>query len=261
MAKLIGNLLSGSLGPYVFRIVNGKQIVSRKEAAGTRKQSPATKAASKVFGDAAKLGTQLRKSLAAQYPDLFDRVSTNHISGHLFKALCSSKDPLSGRFEFEEDSFGVMEKLEFNLKSSVSTMMAKIPHVGLMKNHLIVFLSGLSIPREFKFPKKSIRCEISVALSLFRLKDGLMAELAESQSITVEKKDGIIRPYEFKFEVPAGCLCLVSIFLNYSTVNRNGWLLMKDSEFSPGCICGAIVTPGKYQGNDQRIWKKMIKFT
>ncbi|CAM4425498.1 hypothetical protein SAMN06265348_12143 [Pedobacter westerhofensis] len=260
MAKLIGNLLSGSLGPYVFRIVNGKQIVSRKEAPGTRKQTLATKAASRLFGDAANLGTQVRKTLAAQYPDLFDRIASNKISGHLFKALSTCKYPQTGHFEFGEDSFALMERLEFNPGSPVSSMMAKIPHVGLMKNYLVVFLSELVIPREFKFPKKSIRCEIVVAVSLFRLREGLMVELAEHQSIVIEKDQVIVKPYEFKFEVPAGCLCLVTVFLNYSTVNKNGWLLIKDNDFSPGCICGAIVTPGKYQGNDQRIWKKMIKF-
>jgi len=94
MANLIDNLLSGTLGPYVFRIVNGQQIVSRKEAKGTRKQSPATKAASKLFGDAATLGTQVRKTLAAQYPDLFSRAASTNISGSLFKALTSSKSPV-----------------------------------------------------------------------------------------------------------------------------------------------------------------------
>jgi len=73
MAKLIGNLLSGSLGPYIFRIVKGKQIVSLKPASGTINQSVATKVASEVFGKASTLGRQVRKTLAFQYPDLFSR--------------------------------------------------------------------------------------------------------------------------------------------------------------------------------------------
>jgi len=139
--------------------------------------------------------------------------------------------------------------------------MAKIPHAGLMKDHIVVFMPELVVPREFKFPKKSFKCEITAAVSLFRLREGLMVELAESQSIVVEKNQTTISSHEFKFEVPAGCLCLVSIFLNYSLAHKSGWLLLKDSDFSPGCICGAIITPGKYQGNDQRVWRKMIKFT
>jgi hypothetical protein len=260
MAKLIGSLLSGIIGPYKFSIRNGKQIVSKKITPGTMKQSKATKAVSQVFGRASSLGAKFRKTLAIQYFDLFNADAINGLNRLMFPLLNRCRDVITGQYSFEVDSFSALEKFEFNLNSKVSSMMSKIPVISLNGNVLKVMLLQLSVPRDFKFPGRDIRCEIRVALSLFRLHDGFMVALAESQGIMIMKQDGIAGPHDFSFDVPAGTLCIVTLFLDYYTANKVGWVLIKDRTFSPGCICGAVITPGTNHQDDNRRWTKIPKF-
>jgi len=259
MAILLGNLLSGSIGPYVFRIVNGKQVVSLKPAAGEIKQSAATKRVNKFFGDAATLGAHIRKTLAGEYPKLFKIDAINQISARLIKCLKSGYDPVEGKYEFTEDRFDPMVGLEFNKRSQVKNLVNVWHKIELHGNILRVNMSEIYVQQDVKFPRDSVRCEIVVALSLFRLHDGKMVEVAERQSISFNFNQIIIKPFAFDFDVPPGCLCLVSMFLNYSSNSNSAWYTYRDHITSPGCFCGAVVTPGKYQNNDRRKWIKSIK--
>ncbi|MET1054439.1 MAG: hypothetical protein ABWY16_03960 [Pedobacter sp.] len=94
---------------------------------------------------------------------------------------------------------------------------------------------------------------------MFRLTGRYRVQKAEVQSITVEHDEKVISPHAFQYKVPAGCLCVVSIFLNYSTINEAGWKLLKDKNFSPATICGALVSPGSYKKGDNHRWTKMDK--
>jgi len=260
MAKSKGSFISGAFGPFVFKIVNGKQIVCRKEAPGTRKHTAATLRAAQGFGRGSLFGKKFRKTLDAQYYGLFTQESSNAIVGSLNTALVDSRNSVSDVYKFQRDSFRILAGLEFNLKSKVRRMLSILPVVKLRKNVLSVVFSKMEAPAKFKFPRKSITCEIVVALSLFRLHDGLMVSNAESQTMQVHKSAGVVGPHTFQFDVPPGCLCVVSIFLNYATAYKGGWKIIKDHKFSPGFICDAKVTPGKYQNSDDRIWRPSIKF-
>ena len=259
MAKLIGNLLSGSLGPYVFKIVNGKQVVTQKPSAGTIKHSSGTKLATKVFANAATLGAAVRKSLITPSAGLMGPAA-NAITANLCKALNSSLDKQSGKFYFGEDSFAVLDGLEFNSKSKVISFLPKLPVISLNRNLLSISQPKMDILKKFKFPPNAIKCEFTFALSLFRLHDGYMVEGAETQTVVAFINEGVLGPFEVNFYVPPGCLCLVSLFLDYYTADKSGWILLKDKIFSPGCFCGSIVTDGKYRDSDNRVWKKCIKF-
>jgi len=259
MAKMKNNLVSGTIGPCVFKIVNGKQIVCSKAAPGTMKQTVGTKKAATVFGKAASLEKSLRKTLDVQYADLFTVKTGNEIRARLNSALQSSRLPLTGGFKFDEDSFADLAGLEFNSKSKVRSMLSKLPEVTLNGNVLNVEISKKGIPATIKFPRKTFWCEIVVGVSFFRLEDALLVDLAELQRIVVNKSMTEIEPQTFKFDVPPGTLCVVSLFLNYTISNRAAGRLLKDRTFSPGCFCAAIITPGKYHNSDQRIWRKSIE--
>ena len=261
MAKSKGNMLSGAFGPYVFRIVNGKQIVCQREAPGTRKHAAASIRTSQGFGRGSLLGKQLRKTLDAQYNGLFSQASSNAIVGGLNTSLVDSRNSVKDVYRFHRDSFKILAGLEFNLRSKVRRLVTALPVAKLKKNVLSVIFSKLEVPDHFKFPFDSFTCEIVVALSLFRLRDGLMVDNAETQTMLVNKSAGIVGPRKFEFDVPPGCLCVVSIFLNYATAYKGGWKIFKDHKFSPGYICDAVVTPGKYQNSDDRIWRPCIKFS
>jgi len=259
MAKFKNNLVSGTIGNLVFKIVNGKQIVCSKPAPGTMKQTVCTKKAATMFGKAASLEKSLRKTLDVQYAGLFTVKTGNEIRARLNLALQSSRLPLTGGFKFDEDSFAGLASLEFNPKSRVRSVLSKLPEVTLKGNVLNVEISKQGIPATIKFPRKTFWCEIVVGVSFFRLEDALLVDLAELQRIVVNERMTEIEPQTFKFDVPPGTLCVVSLFLNYTVSNRAAGRLLKDRTFSPGCFCAAIITPGIYQNSDQRIWRNSVK--
>ena len=259
MAKFENNVVSGTIGNLVFKNVNGKQIVCSKPAPGKMKQTVGTKKAATVFGKASSLGKALRKTLDVQYADLFTVETGNEIRARLNLALQSSRLPLTGGYKFDEDSFAGLASLEFNPKSRVRSVLSKLPEVTVKGNALSVALSKKGLPASIKFPRKTFWCEIVVGVSFFRLEDALLVDLAELESVVVNKSMTEIEPQTFKFDVPAGTLCVVSFFLNYTISNRAAGRLLKDRTFSPGCFCAAIITPGKYQNSDQRIWRKSVK--
>ena len=259
MGKYKKKSAASSLGRTTTRTVNGKQILTMKAAPGIMKQTVETKKAAKVFGKVSSLEKEFRKTLDAQYAGLFTRETGNEIRGRLNFALHCSRLRLTGGYKFKRKSLAGLAGTEFNSKSTVRSLLSSLPEVKLKHNVLSVSLSKQVFPAVFKFPLKTITCEIVVGVSFFRLEDGLKVDLAEMQSMVVNKGAGAPIPNTFKFDVPPGTLCLVSLFLNYSIDNRGGGRLLKDHTFSPGCFCAAIITPGKYQNSDQRIWRKSVK--
>ena len=258
MAKLVGNLLSGSLGPYLFRIVNRKQIVSYQTGADKVKQASGLMLATDLFTAAAKLGWA-RQTLITPSADLLGPVS-GAITEELCKALTASQDNEPGEFFFGEDSFAVLKALEFNNQSKVSSFLQKLPVVSLSQKVLKISVPKMEIGTKFKFPPNSIKCEMIFALSLFRLNDGYMVESAETRSVVVFKNEEVLGPFQLRFVIPPGCLCLVSLFLHYYTADKSGWIRLRNEKFSPGCFIGSVVTPGKYRNSDHRTWRKWIKF-
>lgn len=262
MGKFNGKFLSGVIGNLKFSVRNGKQVVSQAVAPGTMKQTEETKKASTVFGKAASLNKLLRQSLVAQYKGLFFNATINSLTGRMSSILKDCKDPESGTYQFDLNSFLRLEQLEFNPKSKVSNLLPATPVATLKNDVLSLTLFEHPLPRDLKFPLKSFKCEITTALSLFRLKDRKMVFRAEAQSIVVEKGKKVSAPHTFLFNLPAGCLCVMTVFLNYWTIDESGWTIIKNRKFSPAVICGAYHTEGNYQAGDDRSWSRVdLKFT
>jgi hypothetical protein len=260
MAKLKGNLLSGLLGPLVFSIVDGKQRVKTACAPGTMKQTKATKEAADTFGMGSGLSAKIRKTLATQLGGFYDGDMANRLTRKVVGILGLCRNQTTRLFEFDRNSFSGLEKLEFNLDAKVETILKKPPAVELSDGIVSVSFSALEIPEQLKFPYKSFRCQLDVNISLLRLRDGLFDENPETRSLILTKDKTEAGPYEFNFPVPDGCLCIVSLFLIYSSPVKTGRKAMNHKKFNPGSIIAALFTPGTYRETDHRNWMEMIKF-
>ncbi|CAM4226724.1 hypothetical protein SAMN06265348_107228 [Pedobacter westerhofensis] len=250
------NFLSGVLGPLKFSVRNGEQLVSKAVAPGTMKQSRATKKASTVFGKAASLSRLLRESVSGQYAGLFGNDIINGLTGRMYPILKDCCDPETGDYKFDLHSFSRLQQLEFNSKSKVINLLQENP-LGILNGDVLSLTLEQPLLQDFKFPLRSFKCKITAALSLFRLKDQKMIRRAEVQSIVVEKANEMTAPHTFSFKLPAGCLCTLTLFMDYSTIDEAGWKLLKDKKFSPAVICGAYHTEGEYQKDvDGRFWTR-----
>jgi hypothetical protein len=260
MARKKGDFLSGVLGPLVFRVVNGVQRVSQRPEPGTMKQTADTKRAANTFGMASSLGAKFRGTLKEQLLAFSNNGVKNRLNGRLMEILGSCRNPKSLMYQFAGDSFEGLEDFEYHTKSTVGKLLGRPPEISVDQGKIRFRLPELKIPIQLKFPYDSFRCKINVSVSLLRLRDGLYQALAETQTVVFNNHMKKTDPHEFEFEVPNGCLCIVSLFLVYETANRKGWKMINNKNFNPGCICKAIITDGEYQAGDGIIWKEMVKF-
>jgi hypothetical protein len=259
MASKKGEFFTGIIGNMVYRVMNGKQVVSSRVEPGTMKQTKATKTASGNFAAATALAAQLRRTLAIQLEGLYGDPMRNRLNGLFNKILTESRDPISKRFEFNTESFSRLAGFEFDLDSKVTDHALQMPVLDRLAERIDISFSGHQDPGMFKFPKRSLRCKLTFTLSLFRLKQGKMIALAESQSILLSKNEYLQQPAILTFNVPDGCLYVVGMFLEYQGAGKAGWRVINNLMFSPGCICIAGITAGKETGNSTGVWKKMDK--
>lgn len=260
MATHDGKFLRGVLGELVFKEVNGKQVVTKRIPPGTMKKTAGMKRSTNTFGMAASLAAAIRNTFSVQINHFQDGMANPRLTGEMCKILGNARDPGSLLYSFHRNSFKGLIGFEFNQLSKVKNLMAGLPKVDLTDGILKVEIYEMLIPRELKFPAGSFQCKLSVCVSLFRLKDGLATELPEVKTVEIAMNKDRLPWQEFQFEVPAGCLCITSIFLEYATAGKNGWEVLNNYRLNPGSICGAIITPGAYQNKGKRTWVDMVSF-
>jgi len=258
MARKDGNFLRGVLGGLVFRVVNGKQRVSTRP--GRIKQSRATRISNQTFGKASSLGGQIRKILYINVENNFDPTAGSRLTAALRKILGKCRNPETKRFDFQADSFSAVRGFDFNIHSRMENQMAVIPTVTATDGTLQVSVNEIAVSKAFNFPSESFKCELKVSLSLYRLKEGLAYAKTESQGLEMTKYMELLAAHTFTFEVPDGCLCIVSMSLRFFNAGTTGWIPLYDKKINPSCICGALVTPGTYQQDKRKRWVDMVRF-
>jgi len=261
MATRNGKFLRGVLGTFVYKVVNGKQIVSVRPLKGSTILSENTKKTNATFGMAASLGCAIRKSLITPLSDFPDGDMPKRLMSSLFKSLknCLNKDTMV--YQIEEDTFLNAEGFEFFSRSRFHALMRNEPKVTRTDGLLTVTVPKSLIVEKFEFPTSAFQCKIIINVSLFRLWDGLMAKVPDSQEIIFRRSMGYLEEQQLNFAVPNGCLCIVSVFLKYANYDTDKWVAVNEAKFNPGIITKAYMTSGTYEGNDDRIWVDMVKFT
>ncbi|WP_158800627.1 hypothetical protein [Pedobacter sp. L105] len=258
MARKDGNFLRGALGPYVYRVVRGKQVVSMRPVRGKMKQTPKTKKSNQAFGLATMIGRYLRESVINGINGYSDDEMNNRLTTLLVQSLAESRDPQTGSYAFLEDSFSTLEGFEFNRNSKLSNQMASEPAVAINNGILTVTIPQNQIDFTFKFPRNTFVCRIVVYVSLFRPEDWFTTKNVESQTVMITRNKPVMEEQKFTFAIPDGCLCLVSTFLQYANYGPEDMVFINNQKFNPGQICAAFITPGVFQ-DDERLWIKMEK--
>ena len=258
MARKDGEFLHGAFGKHIYKVINGKQFVYPKPVPGTMKQTNNTKKAANIFAMAAMIARYFRKSLFNMINRFGDNGMINRLTALFNQSLRDSRDPDSGVYRFEADSFIGLEGFEFNTDSKLSQLMLNRPSITVNEGILTVTVPANRIDSELKFPESSFECEVWISVSLIRLEEVLKSTDVESQLITVTRDKQSLEQQELNFMVPDGCLCIVSTFLQYANYSKNKPLIINNKKLNPGQINKALITPGIYQQNDQLVWEKMI---
>jgi hypothetical protein len=258
MAQKKGDLISGAIGPVVFRIVNGKQIISSRPPKGKVKLSDSTKKANKTFGKASKIGAQLRRTVKLELKNKCDVNSSSRLSGELFSILheCTNKDTLE--FDWQRNSFKSLNGFEFNFNYKVKTQIINMPVAELINGVLKVDFDQMKISEHFKFPYRSYHCILTATVSLLNLKANTVSVRAESLKRSINITEKIIQPFTFEFAVPDGCLYVLCLYQQYTTSAKDQLRAGVTKKLNRACICSAGISSGIYVGTDNFLWEEFM---
>lgn len=253
MATNHGKYLRGALGPVVYKRYRDKQIVTTKPAPGTVRQTANSQRSASTFGFGSKLGGKLRSILDHEIDGLQDGGMVNRMTTVFNLMLSDCRDPKTRVFSFREYSFRRLADFEFNIDSPLRNYLEVKPETTIVNGKMQVVFPVLENPPNLKFPEGSSSCRMTVSLALFLLKEGKHIRTGESKRIVFDREKPELGGQTFTFEVPDGCLCVVSMFLDYRAYS----VPLNHKKFSPASVLDAFVTPGVYKGNDRRNWMYM----
>ena len=251
MAKFDGKYIRGAVGPVIFKKTKAGQTMCSRPAPGTMKQTRETKNASDTFGMTSILSTELKNSFSSELMDLQDNTMYIRLVKILSQVIYSCCDRETRQYQFEPDSFNPLAGFEFNIVSPVVKRLGILPQMNYNKGMLSLFFQDAGKPNKLEFVKGSSYCDMTVAVTLIRLADGLrtMGPMLQEQRFDKETTADL-RGKRFDFVVPDGCLCVMSMFLKFHSYKE----LKNNKTFSPAIICGAIITAGTYVAGDKRKW-------
>lgn len=246
MAIIKNNFLVGTVGKLIFKVVNGKQVVSTKVARGTIRQSKESMQKAQIFGLASRFGSEILRSFK-QYLNCFqDPAMFNRLIKKLYGAFVYAWNPETLQFNFEAHDFHILSDFNYNINSPLRDRLGLKTQLTFADGLLYVGFSAWGNMPVIKFLKDSNDCAITVGVSLYRLQDGFKTDQVISQRQIVKKYDNKLEIDEFQFKVPGDCLCVTSIFLNFYTKHSTYVNTLNSKKFSPSAICGASFTPGSF---------------
>lgn len=257
MGKLIGKHIIGAVGPLIYRLVNGEIRVSARPVKGTIKQSPATKLAFNTFGAASSLSKAIRTAFVNHTNGFTDSYLHGRVVSLLSKVLNDSRDKETLLYHFETSSFATLNNLEFNLKSPFRKTLLNSPIALVTGRNITIFLKENFTEKELKFPRDTFYCKIKVSVALFRLNEGLALQTPHTQEITLRRNQGHLPEQELSFDLPDGCLCIATVFIQFSEYSDEGGLGINNKKFNPGKVIKALITPGIYIEKDNEKWIEM----
>lgn len=259
MARVYGNFLKGIIGPVSLKVLNGIQIVSQSIVPGTMKQTVKTIKAANTFGVASSLACHVREVFNNHINGFADSGMVNRLNGRMVGILNLSRDPETRLYNFENDSFNVLTGFDFNINSPLFKALSIVPYIKFNEGILNITAPAAKVPAKLKFIARSSHCEVVASVGLFRLEEGTRTHSTIDQSILIERQLPNLDQLNFRFNIPNGCLCIISIFLKYYSRIAKRELILNSKKYNPAGICAALLIPGKYEERDKQVWVEMNK--
>jgi len=147
--------------------------------------------------------------------------------------------------------------VEFNKSSPLTKNLDFTPLVNYSKGKISIKQPSTSNLSKIRYPTAATNCELTIIAVLFELENGYRSFSPMCQKHILGK--GAKNPpiVDAEFAIPDGCLCIVSIFLNYFSLYDQYLEPQNSRTHSPGGISGAILSPGTYLDTNSLPWTNM----
>jgi len=236
--------LSGTVGPYSFRVVNGKAIVQSKPGRNNVKQTEATKSSASDFGKASYTAKQIRLALFTILQNMTDSRMHIRFATKVYETALSAIELPKGKKLFADGNFSVMQNFEFNSNSLFSRYATIKPQATLNALGQI----QLSIPKiyprnEVLFPIQASDCQLCFMVSAFD-KDDYVISYCEVFNVELSLESRVVPPQEFITpELPKNAIVFVCQALFYYRKNSViGKIPLNSKEVHPVSILGVFKT-------------------
>ncbi|WP_298155529.1 hypothetical protein [Flavobacterium sp.] len=110
-------LLSGSVGPVAFRVVNGKAIAASKPGKGNVKQTTATKQSASEFGMALAAAKKIRMGLSDVFGAYADAGMHRRFGTKIYEVLRSCHSKPAGTRTIADGDLNLLQGFDFNSNS------------------------------------------------------------------------------------------------------------------------------------------------
>jgi hypothetical protein len=262
MAIIKNNLLVGVLGPLVFKVVNGVQVVSTKKAKGTTKLSAPTIRTSKTYGVASKLSSEIIQSFQSNLNKMQDGTMFSRFLPLVFNGVVSGWNQETKEFEFDKMNFDHLSGFDYNIKSPLLSRTSLDLKVSCSDGKLKVLFERNSNKEAIRFPPEALSCELTTQIVLLRLEDSIKTATIICKSQSIEKYANALKTDSFEFEVPGGCLCLVSTFLHFCSSHRGYAVCINSKTLNPAAISAVLMIPDTAPATNEYSWVSMpeLKF-
>jgi len=241
MANYNGKYFKGPVGPMIFKQGKKGQIITSRPSPGTVKQTEETKKASDTFGMASILSVEVKNSFERELMNFQDKTMYIRLVKQVSEVMYRCRNPETRRYHFDHDSFHGLAGFDFNINSPAVKWLGTMPHVNYTNGMLGLLFPDDQKSKKLKFVKGSSYCDMTVAVTVISLADGLRSRYPLLQEQRFDKETNPeLNGKRFDFKVPDGCLCVVSIFLKFYNFKN----LQNTKTFSPAFICDAIITDG-----------------
>ena len=257
MGKIKNGFVTGPVGPVTYRKDGDQQIIQSRPGKGNTNMSEVTMEFASSFSIASALGSNIRECFQKSINGWYEGKIVNQLNGLLNTIVTQCRDVKTQKLSYDEYSFKKLAGFEFNPTSALGKQIGFDVQTQWLSGQLKVTIPRIHLPLQLKFPAGVNRCELCFSLGIMRPQEGYRLQYPERRSMVVLKHQPETEETVFTFNVPEGCLYLLTLGLRYVTQRGNTETLFNSKTFNPVGILEAYLVPGIYSGEDGLEWIDM----
>lgn len=252
--------LHGKVGPIVYRVSRGQQIISRKPA--RVRQTHATKESALEFGLASSSACAIRYAFSS-ICFMGDQGMINRLNAAVMRCIKGNKGKMRGERDLHDGDLSQLQGFQFNTNSPLDKVLPVRPECILDQERRIqVHVPAFRTDIGFKQDRETTKCTMRLMLMVMNFKEEYFeclehADLPVNQSSTPKSFD-----WAPEKQIPEGCIALVSLTLQnfaYSSAEQKH-IYLNSRDFNPAEIIGAFsIEAGDAQPmtDEQKVGKRI----
>lgn len=238
--------LSGTVGSYSFRIVNGKAIVQSKPGKNNMKQTEATKSSASEFGKANSTAKKIRLALVPIIQNLADTKMYNRFAVKVHEAVLGCTSLPKGNRNFAEGDLSLMANFQLNNNSPFQKFASFSPEITLKDlGQVQIALPEIIAKDQIYFTENTTECTVCFLVTALDKTD-YTESYSEVFKFSIDNQNSIIASQQWTTPALASDQIIIisrAIFY-YQHIQHMGATVLNSKEMHPAEIILFFKTGG-----------------